>query len=135
MSIITAQPNVLIRQAAAELKKLGVSRPGWADYVKTGVSRERPPQQADWWETRAAAVLRKLATGRQLGTQRLRRLYGGRKNRGHKPEHVFPASGSVIREILQQLEAAGLVVTVQGKGREITSKGRKLLAESAKVAG
>lgn len=134
MTIVRAPPEKVIASTAVELKKLGVSQPPWAAFVKTGVSRERPPQQADWWSIRAAAILRKLFA-QPLGTQRLRRLYGGRKNRGHKPEHTFPASGSIIREMLQQLETAQLVKTVQGKGREITTQGRKLLLQAAKTAG
>jgi small subunit ribosomal protein S19e len=57
----------------------------------------------------------------------MRRVYGSRKNRGHKPERKLPASGSVIREILQQLESAGLVKTEKGKGRRITAKGKAFL--------
>ncbi len=133
MTQFAAPPEKVIAHTAEELRKLGVSRPAWAEFVKTGVNRERPPQNTRWWETRAAAVLRKLFY-QELGTQRLRRLYGGRKNRGHKPEHTFPASGSVIREILQQLEAAALVKTVPGKGRQITPAGRKLLIAAGKTA-
>ena len=129
-----AFPELTILRAAEELRKAGVTRPGWAEFVKTGVNRERPPQNPAWWEIRAAAILRKLFTD-SLGTQRLRKLYGGRKNRGHKPEHGFPASGSIIREMLQQLETAELVKTVPGKGREITSQGRKLVIAAEKAAG
>jgi small subunit ribosomal protein S19e len=39
----------------------------------------------------------------------LKRKYGGKKNRGHKPEKRFDGSGNIIRKILQQLEKAGLI--------------------------
>ena len=38
-----------------------ISAPEWAEFVKTGTHRERPPTQSDWWYTRSAAVLRKVA--------------------------------------------------------------------------
>ena len=40
-------------------------------------------------------------------------------------------SGAIIRKALQQLEAAGLVETVKGKGRVVTNKGRSLLDKLA----
>ena len=98
------------------------------------MSRERHPQQPDWWYIRSASLLRTLALG-NAGVSRLRTRYGGRKNRGHKPEHKFKASGAVIRTALQQLEAAGLVKTEKGKGRLLTPKGASFLSKAAKAAG
>ena len=128
--------QALVAQAAKELEKLKeLTPPAWASFVKTGVSRERPPTQPDWWWIRSASVLRRLSEGQPLGVSRLRRAYGGRKNRGHKPEHKFKGSGSVIRTALQQLEAAGLVKAEKGKGRFLTPKGASFLAKAAKTAG
>jgi len=42
-------------------------------------------------------------------------------------EHFKKAGGSIIRKALQQLEAAGLVCTIKGKGRILTPEGRSLL--------
>ncbi|MBN1896728.1 MAG: 30S ribosomal protein S19e [Candidatus Aenigmarchaeota archaeon] len=108
--------------------------PEWAQFVKTGVHKERVPQQEDWWYIRAAAVLRKVGIEGVVGTQRLRKAYGGRKNLGHKPEHKKKASGSIIRKILQQLEAAGFVATKKGKGRELTKKGSSFITDAGKAA-
>ncbi|MBI4019795.1 MAG: 40S ribosomal protein S19, partial [Candidatus Aenigmarchaeota archaeon] len=101
-------------------------------FVKTGVSRERPPTQANWWWIRAAALLRRVYLDQQIGVSHLRKKFGGRKNRGHKPEHKYPASGKIIRKILQQLEAAGYVKAEKGKGRSITPKGQQFLDRTAK---
>ncbi len=125
-------PQELLNALKEELKKMEeIQPPEWSKYVKTGVSRERPPEQEDWWYMRAAAVLRKIYLYGPIGTQRLRRMFGGKKNRGHKPEHFYPGSGSIIRKILQQLESAGLVKTKKKKGRMISPKGQKLLDNTA----
>jgi small subunit ribosomal protein S19e len=104
-----------------------VSPPSWAAYVKTGVCKERPPNRDDWWYVRCASLLRKLYIYGPLGISRLRREYGGRTKRGMAREHALPGSGNMLRKALQQLEKAGLVETVEGKGRVLTEKGQSLL--------
>jgi len=48
--------DLLIPALGAKLVEEGaVSAPEWAEFVKTGVTRERPPTQTDWWQVRAAA--------------------------------------------------------------------------------
>ncbi len=125
--------DLLIKRLAEELKKYPQIRPPvWAYYVKTGVHKELPPQDKDWWYYRAASILRKLyKRGRPVGVERLRTAYGGRQNRGVAPEHFRKGSGSIVRKILQQLERAGLVMKVRrGRviiGRTLSPKGRSLL--------
>ena len=104
-----------------------VTPPEWAEYVKTGSHVERAPQDPDWWHVRSASMLRKLYVKGPLGISRFRKEYGGRKRRGAKPPHFSKAGGAIIRRILQQLEAAGLVATVNKEGRVISPKGRSLL--------
>lgn len=129
-----AEPMKLIQKVAAYLKDNKViESPPWASFVKTGVHKERPPQDPDWWYIRAAAIMRKLYIRGPIGVSRLRKLYGGRHRRGQKPPKFARGSGAIIRKILQQLEAAGLVQKVDKKGRTLTSKGRGLLEEAAKA--
>lgn len=135
--MITVQevdPEAFIREAAARLEAdfEAVEAPEWSRYAKSGVHKERPPQQDDWWYIRSAAVLRKVYLNGPLGTQRLRNIYGGRHRRGHAPEHFAKASGKVIRTVLQQLEEAGLVETNKGEGRQITAEGQSFLDTLAK---
>jgi small subunit ribosomal protein S19e len=123
----------LIGIVAKKLKVMPEFKPPeWSGYVKTGVHNERPPESPDWWWTRAAAILRKISISGELGVVKLRKIYGGRKNRGHKPEHKYKASGSVMRKILQQLESAGFVTKSKNKGRALTAKGGSLLNDAAK---
>ncbi len=124
------EPLQLIRTTARYLKENRiVSMPKWAPFVKTGVSKDRPPSDPDWWYVRCAAILRKLYIHNEgLGVSRLRRMYGGRHRMGHRNPHFAPGSGSVIRKALQQLEGAGLIEKSK-KGRVLTKKGRQLLEE------
>ncbi len=137
VSVRDADTGKLIEMTAEVLKKLDVIRPPeWASFVKTGTHKERPPEQEDWWYIRTASILRKIYL-ENAGVERLRKVYGGRKNLGHQPEHKRKASGAIIRKALQQLEAAGLVekdVQKGGKtkGRKISPKGQSLLNNVAK---
>jgi small subunit ribosomal protein S19e len=117
----------LLARLTEELKEVGeIDPPVWSKYVKTGAHKERPPVQEDWWHIRAASLLRRLYIDGPVGVERLRRYYGGKKNRGHKPEKFRKASGAVIRTILTQLEDAGLVEKVS-RGRRLTAKGMSYL--------
>lgn len=128
-------PNALINQAALELKKQNLVQPlDWSKLVKTGHHKERLPDNPDWWYYRAAAILKSIYRLGPIGTQKLRTKYGGKKNRGHKPEHFYKASGSIIRKILQQLEASELIKKEDKdihKGRVLTSKGISFLDKIA----
>ena len=133
--IIEVNPNSLIGRVADELKKQKLVQPtDWSKFVKTGRHRERHPDNEDWLYYRAAAILRAIVTLGPVGTQKLRTKYGGLKGRGHKPEHFYRASGSIIRKILQQLEKSSLIKQVQvgaHKGRVLTPQGTSLLDKIA----
>ena len=103
--------------------------PVWAGFVKSGVSRARPPAQDDFWYTRAASILRQLYIKGVVGVGKLRTRYGTKKDRGGKPDKFRKSSGKIIRVILQQAEAAGLVekVTKFQFGRRLTQRGRDFL--------
>lgn len=132
-SIKNIDSQALIIKAAEQLKTLeSMKMPDWARFVKTGSSRERPPEQADWWWIRGASLLRKVYLQEQ-GVSRLRKEYSGRKNRGHKPEHSYAGSGKIIRILLRELETSGFVKAEKGKGRIITPAGQKFLDGIAKT--
>ncbi|MBS3151314.1 30S ribosomal protein S19e [Candidatus Woesearchaeota archaeon] len=134
-TIYDVDPSELIKKAASELKKVEqIKAPSWAMFVKTGASKERPPVELDWWYARTASLLRKIYLFGPIGVNKLRKKYGGKKNRGHKPERSYPGSGNIIRKILQQLEKAELVKYAEKKvhkGRIITPKGKKFLDKIA----
>jgi small subunit ribosomal protein S19e len=122
----------LIEATAERLKKMkAISPPDWAPFVKTGVSRELPPDRPDWWYIRAASVLRKVYLKGPIGTRRLKVMYGGRANLGVKSEQPRRGSGSIARKILQQLEEAKFIENISPMGRQITAKGMSFLDEVA----
>jgi len=130
-TIYDINPTDLINKAAIELKKTkSVQKPEWASYIKTGAGKERTPDDSNWWYMRAGSILRKVYLRGPIGVSKLRTFYGNKKNRGVKPEKFYKASGKVIRTILQQLEAEGLIKQVEKgvhKGKIVTPKGRSFL--------
>jgi small subunit ribosomal protein S19e len=117
----------IIRRVAEELKKRKeIVPPAWAAFAKTGVHKEMPPEDPDWWFTRAAAVLRRVYVDGPLGVERMRSFYGGNKNRGSKPNAFRKGSGSILRKSLQQLEAAGLIIHDK-TGRRVSPAGMQFL--------
>ena len=121
--------DALIEAVAAEIAD-EIEEPTWAGYTKTGVGRELPPEQEDFWSIRAASLLRKVAIDGPIGVGRLREAYGDSKQGSTRfrtrPDMKSEASGKVIRTILQQLEEAGYVVNQSG-GRSLSGEGRALL--------
>ena len=134
-SVYDVPQGELVEKAAEGLKDVSqIKPPTWAVFVKTGMHKERPPVKKDWWYARAASILKNIYKLGPIGTSKLRRKYGGRKNRGHAPEHTFKGGGSIIRKVIQQLDAAGLTKQVSKgihKGRIITPKGKSFLDKIA----
>src|SRR3989344_7006476 len=115
---------------AEALKKMSeFERPEWSEYVRTGASKQRPSEDVDFWHKRAASILRQIYKKGILGVNRLRTKYGGRKNRGMKPDEFRRAGGKIIRTILQQCDAAGFTEKAEGKkkGRKLTKKGKDFM--------
>jgi len=112
-----------------------VTEPDWLKFAKTGVGRELPPEQEDFWQVRSASLLRKVAVDGPVGVGALRTAYGGSTQGSNRyrvrPEGKSEASGKVVRTALQQLEDAGYVQTAEGEGRRITAEGQSLLDEVA----
>ena len=128
----------LIEEAAKDLKeKQKFTRPEWAKFVKTGVHVERCPENPDWWWLRAASILRKIYINGPVGVSRLRTVYGGRKNRGVKPEKFKRGGGKIIRTILQGFDELNFTKKTEkthaqsAKGRVITPEGHSYLDKIA----
>jgi len=101
-------------------------------YSKTGLNRESPPSNKNWWYVRCASILRKIYTSNVIGAEHLREEYGGKQNRGSKPHRAKAGSGTIARRAVQQLEKAGYVSKIKGKGRRLTPKGRSFLDNTSK---
>jgi len=131
-----------LAEKLADVKE--ITMPEWGAYVKTGVHREKPPSQENWWQIRCAALMRKVAREGPIGVNALAQAYGGRKDNGSSPNTPAIASRNVIRTALQQLQDAGfvdmkstkIVSSVDGDqklyaGRTISAAGHKMLDEVA----
>jgi small subunit ribosomal protein S19e len=126
-------PSLLLPRLATELRtRKAVSPPPWATFAKTGVHKQRAPTQPDWWYLRSASVLRKIYLKGNVGIERLSAEYGGKRDRGSAPYHAHTGSRSVLREIVHQLEKAGLVQPYKTKGRRVSPEGAKLLDSLSK---
>lgn len=120
--------SVILPRLAQELRtRQAVTPPPWATFVKTGVHKQRAPSQPDWWYLRSASVLRKIYIHGHVGIARLSADYGGKRDRGSAPYHARTGSRAVLREIVQQLERAGLVQPYKTMGRRVSPEGQKLL--------
>ena len=99
------------------------------------MDRELPPEQDDFWERRAASLLRKVAVDGPVGVSDLRTEYGtskqGTTRYRVRPQRKAEGSGNIIRTALQQLEEAGYVETSENDGRRVTGAGRSLLDDTA----
>lgn len=123
----------LIAKVASKLRDIEtIKPPEWAEFVKTGRHTERAPVQKDWWYTRSASILRKVAIKGPIGTSRLAEEYGGFADRGSRPNKAVKGSRNIARKSIMQMEAAGLVAKNKNKGRMVTAKGQKLLDAAAK---
>ena len=122
-------PSVLIERLAKHLKEEvdEIIPPAWTPFIKTSIHNQRPPQNPDWWFVRCSSILRKIYVKGPIGIEKLRQEYGGRLDRGAKPEHSRKGSGAIIRNALQQLQKAGLVKPQRNKGRIVTNEGRRVL--------
>ena len=118
----------LIDEIAKKLQsESSITPPEGSNYMRTGVTKEKPPTDKDWWYTRCASILRKIYMNNLIGVEHLKAEYGGKRDRGSKPHKAKSGSGTVVRRALQQLEKAGYVAKIKGKGRVLTPKGRSFL--------
>ncbi|MFH0978542.1 MAG: 30S ribosomal protein S19e [Candidatus Woesearchaeota archaeon] len=135
VTVFDVPQGQLTTELSNDMKKIPEFKPPeWASFVKTGVYKQRPPVDSDWWYKRAASVLRTLYLKGPIGVSKLRTRYGGKKNRGVKPEKFKRGSGNIIRKILQQLEKAQFAKKVDKgvhKGRVLSPKGKAFVDKVA----
>lgn len=128
-------PADALIEALAERLEGRVEAPEWMDHAKTSPAKEFPPEQEDFWERRAASVLRKVAIEGPIGVSRLATEYGdsaeGTTRYSMRPSSRVDGSRNIIRTILQQLEDEDLLLLEEGAGRRVAPDGRALLDEVA----
>ena len=132
--------NQFITALAAHLKKSNKFEvPANGDIIKTGIHTSLPPQDADWYYVRLAAIFRRVYLHSGVGIGALRRMFGGASvtGSGCKNKHHVDAAGGNIRFALKALEKAKFIAKKEGSnGRFLTSAGRReldVLANTIKV--
>ena len=132
---VDVPPASLLPRLAEELRQRpALAPPGWAAFAKPGVHKSKAPVTPEWWWLRSASVLRKIHLIGPVGVEHLAHEYGGKRDRGSKPYHARSGSRSVTREIVGQLQSAGLVRSEKNRGRMLTADGQKLLDRIARQA-
>ena len=134
-TLYDVEAGKFIKALAEKLREFEeIEMPEWAFFAKTSVAKSRPPAESRWWHIRAASLLRQLYIKGVVGVERLKTKYGGKQDRGMKPDKFRKGSGKNIRVILQQAEKAGLVEKVKDKksGRKLTKKGKEFLDKVAR---
>jgi len=123
--------DAFIKEYAAHLKKSGqIHPPSNATVLKTARHKELSPIDGDWYFVRAASIARKVYLRKGTSVGQLRQVYGGKWRRGTAPPRFSLASGGILRKILQDLEKAKIVSTIEGAnggGRTITDEGQRAL--------
>lgn len=132
MGIFDVNASDLIENMAEDFKEnKAIKKPDFVEFVKTGPNRERTPLNKDWYFFRMASVLYRVYKDGPVGTEGLRTYYGGKKNRGVKPEHFRKAGGKVLRLCLQELEKLDYIKKSK-KGRVISGNGEKFLLSKSR---
>ena len=140
-NILSYNPQEYNLALAEALKKVPeFEAPEWSRFVKSGSSKERPIEDADFWHKRAASILRQIYKQGIVGVNRLRTRYGSKKNRGVRPERFIKAGGKIIRTILQQTDKVGFTEPIKNikgtrekrAGRRLTPKGKSFMDKIAK---
>jgi small subunit ribosomal protein S19e len=119
----------LVKIASQRLKDK-MKKPGYVDFVKSGPSKERVPQDRDFWFVRSASILRQVYLNGPIGVSKLRTRYGSRKEHVVHRHHHMKAGGSIIRDALIELERIKLVQNTK-EGRIITAQGKSFLDKIA----
>ncbi len=121
----------LITAVSKELKENDkVNPPEWSKFVKTGVHKERRPENPDWWYVRTASLFRRVYVDGPVGIGKLQTKYGGAKDNGGAPNKFKKGSGSIIRIALKQLEDIGYIQQTT-EGRTVTATGQSYLDNKA----
>merc|ERR1712244_78839 len=138
ISVKDVDAHQFTKALAEFLKKTGkVKVPEWSDIVKLGRHKELSPYDEDWYFIRAASIARHLYIRAPCGIGAFTKLYGGKLRRGTAPSHNCRASCTVLRKVLQSLEALKMVEQdANTGGRRLTATGRRDLDRIAsQVAG
>ena len=108
VTVKDVDPQQFVTAFAAHLKKSKLKVPEYVTIVKTSKAHELGPLDQDWFYTRAASVARHVYLRPNVGVGAIRKIYGGTKRNGTRPNHFCLSSSNVARKVLQSLEGSCL---------------------------
>merc|ERR1712121_253671 len=132
VTVKDVDPQAFVKAFAAHLKKSKLKVPEFVTIVKTSKAHELGPLDPDWFYVRAASVARHVYLRPNVGVGAIRKIYGGTKRNGTRPNHFCLSSSSVARKVLQSLEGIKLITKDVNGGRSIAPTGRR---DMDRVAG
>ena len=60
-TVFDVPADLLIEKVAEEFKENDkIESPAWSNFVRTGVHKERKPENVDWWFIRTASIIRRV---------------------------------------------------------------------------
>ena len=132
-TIFKVTPTTFIEKASTLLSELNVSLPKNHDLIKLSSANQYAPLQHDWYLTRLASTLRKIAVKnfekKNINVETLRSVYGKSKNRGVRPNKHVKASKFVVVSVLESLKELNFIenqekgqLRISGEGLEFIQK-------------
>merc|ERR1712072_1612771 len=125
VTVKDVDPQTFVVAFAAHLKKSKLKVPEFVTIVKTSKAHELGPTDPDWYYVRAASVVRHVYLRPNVGVGAVRKIYGGTKRNGTRPNHFCLSSSNVARKVMQSLEGINLVTKDVNGGRTIAPTGRR----------
>ncbi|KAI6178610.1 40S ribosomal protein S19-like protein [Aphelenchoides besseyi] len=126
VSVKDVDQTVAVEKIAEFLKKSGkINVPSWIDLVKSARHKELAPNDSDFFYVKSASLARHLYFRKPVGVGAFKKVYGGNRRRGSRPNHFSKASGSIIRKALQALEEIKWVEKNANGGRQLSQQGRR----------
>ncbi|MFP4002090.1 MAG: 40S ribosomal protein S19, partial [Thermoplasmata archaeon] len=68
VTVYDVPPNKLIEEVSKQMQDMEeIEEPEWVDFVKTGVHKEKGPDQPNWWFDRVSAIFRSVYVDGPIG--------------------------------------------------------------------
>ena len=69
-TVFDVPADLLINKVSEEFKNNDkIESPAWSDFVRTGVHKERKPENEDWWFVRTASIIRRVYIDGPVGVE------------------------------------------------------------------
>ncbi|KAM0674589.1 hypothetical protein GVAV_001776 [Gurleya vavrai] len=133
--IFHADTTLLNEAIADHLKRSEIlSVPDNVDLIKTGVAKQMPPEDKDWYYKRAASIFRSVVLNTMsdkiqgIGTHFFARKYSSRCNRGVRPSKISKGSTGHVKAIIEDFVKSGWFIKAE-IGYKASEEGLNVMGE------